>query len=115
MAGGVAAPEAEPDHHAAGRPLLVGLTAVRANQVVVPLRVEGHALPTRAGLGRRGNFDEPSGAPTSAACGDVDDVERGGLVIRHQHPAAVAERRDAGGLDHDVHPAVPKKRGRGGR
>ena len=63
-----------------------------------------------------GNFDEPSGSPTMRAFAEVDDVERGGLVVRHQDALAVADRRDAGWLDPDVHPAVSQERGReGGR
>ena len=73
-------------------------------------------MPSQLGpvSGRRGQLRRAERRADERACGDVDDVERGGLVIRHQHPAAVAERRDAGGLDHDVRPAVPKERGRGG-
>jgi hypothetical protein len=30
-------------------------------------------------------------------------MERGSSVVRHQYPAAVADRRDAGWLDQEVH------------
>src|SRR5262249_61434010 len=50
--GRLAAPGAEPEHRAAGRPLLLARAAVRADQVGIPLGVEGHTPPLRAGPAR---------------------------------------------------------------
>ena len=110
----LATPEAEPDQDAAGRPLLVVHAAVRTDQVVVPIGIKGHALPNRAGLGRRGELRRAEWFADDRAGSDINDVERAGLAIGHQHPAAFAERHDAGRLDHGVYPAVPQESGRGG-
>ena len=90
----IAVLEAEAKQDALARPLLVRLADVRADDVIVPFGVAGHALPLRAaelrGLGelRRGDrlADDPAGR-------DVDHEQRRVLVVRR--PEFDGRRRSA--------------------